>query len=1014
MIALSIVSAGSAATFTVTNTLDTGVGSLRQAITDANANTGADVIQFNIAPGGAQTITITGGIPSVTDPVTIDGTTQPGFSNGPIIEVTGAVPLTGGLVLISGSNTVRGLVLNSFGTGIYLYNGSSANRIEGNWVGLDATGKNLKGNSTALVIESGTDNIIGGTNALARNVISGGTNNGVYIVSGTHNAVLGNYIGTDARGTNSLGNGWQAGGGYNFAGGVFIEGGGSNIVGGTNAGVGNLISGNTRGVVLYNHTTGNVIQGNWMGLNAAGTGPLPGRTQISGVLVYLSDGNLIGGTVPGAGNVLSGHHGGTAAPSDGYGVQMSSGNFNLIQGNRIGTDATGMLPVPNLICGITLSGVSRTNTIGGTVSGARNVISGNTSIGIYLRDAHANLIQGNYIGAAADGASPLGNGESGIYLYSGAGNSIGGTAAAAGNIIAYNGTNANGWLRNGVTLTQSDPFTSSSGNLIRRNSFFANAERGIRLYDSSCSSPSCPPPNDLGDADAGPNDLKNTPVLTNAVTSAGSITISGTFNSTPNSAFTLEFYASPEISPSGYGEGKTYIGAYADVTDGSGHASFEAFFADAGYTGQFISATATDLAKNTSEFAADVVADGPAGAIQFGQAVFTQSESGGQATITVVRLAGTNGAVTVHYATADGTAIAGSDYTATSGVLNFASGQTSQTFTVPILNDSLNEPIETLLLTLDSVTGGAVLSGQTNAALIITDDDPIYLYAGDAAVTKPASGTTTMQIPVYLSQAAPRPISVSYATADITALAGADYLSVTGRLDFVPGVTNQLVPVTILADGLQEGSKSFMLTLSNPTNAIFGDSTAVGKIYDGTQGVLQFSSASYTVAENAGFATINLSRVGGTLGTVSVTFSVSGGSATAGSDFTLTNGVLSFSNGQTSRSFTIPITDDLINEGDETVLLQLANPNNTSLGTPASGVLTITDNDLPPQIFIQSVPAGVVLLWPTQAANFQLVSSPVVLGTNWNPVTNTPDIMGSQLVVTNPASGPKQFYRLQR
>jgi parallel beta-helix repeat protein len=1009
---LAALPGGWAATFTVVNTNSSGPGSLFQAINSANTNAGPDIITFNIAPGGPQTIA--GGLPNVTDPVTIDATTQPGFSGSPIVEISGGGTAPFGFIVNAGNNIIRGFALNGFNnTAVYFAGGSSSNRLEGCWIGLRLNGSLVHSNMQAIVIDNGRGNVIGGTNAAARNVIAGAVFSGVYIYEGKWNSILGNYIGTDISGSNAIGNGWRADGGANDAAGIHLDTSVSNIIGGVESGARNLIGGNTIGILVRSFSTANTIQGNWIGLDSGGAAPLAGRKQVFGIRLLTSDANIIGGTVAGAGNVISGHAGAPPFQTfDGYGISVFSSGLNTIQGNRIGTDVSGTQAVPNSIDGIQLYGVSRTNTIGGTTAGARNIISGNLRHGIFLRDAYNNNIQGNYIGTQADGASPMGNGENGVFLYSGSGNNIGGTTAGSGNVIAFNGIPAGPQLRNGITLTQLDPFTSSSGNLIRRNSIFSNGDRGIRLYDPNCSF--CTVHNDTNDGDSGPNDLQNTPVLTNAVTSGGSIAISGRLHSKPNTAYTLEFFANPEINGTGYGEGKTYLGSTAVVTDGSGNAGFETFFVDNGYTGQFISATATDPSRNTSEFAADVVADGPAGALQFAQPSYTFGEGSYFVNINVVRVGGSEGIVTVHYSTSNDTATAGSDYIGTSGMLTFTNGETAKTLLVQLLDDSLNEADERFFLALDTPTGGAILGPQATIPFVITDSDPILIYAGDSAATKPPAGSTTMTFPVSLSQVSTRTISVWYLTANITAEAGIDYLSATGRLDFVPGVTTQFVSVTVLTDGLQEGSKSFLLTLQNPTNAVLGDGQALGTIYDGTQGVLQFSAASYTSSESAVTATITVTRTGGSLGTVSVPFSAISGTAIAGNDFVATNGVLTFNNGQASRSFSVPLNDDGTPEDNETVQLQLGTPSGTSLGAPASALLTILDNDTSPWLSIHGAGSNVVLRWPTQAVTFQLARADSIPTTNWNPVTNAPVIVGTNFVVTNSASGDSRFYRLQQ
>lgn len=1003
-----------AATFTVINTNASGPGSLFQAIDSANTNPGPDLIHFNIAPAGPKRIAV-GILQNVLDPVVIDATTQPGYAGQPIIELCGENTVSTGFLIIGHGNTIRGFAMNGFqSTAVYFYGGSSSNRLENCWIGLDLNGSLTRSNSQGVLIENGRGNVIGGTNAGAGNVIAGSVLSGIYIYQGRWNSILGNYIGTDVSGSNAIGNGWRADGGFNDAAGIYLETSVSNIIGGTDVAARNIIAGNTVGIRLFTFSSANIIQGNWIGVDPSGAAPPVGRRQVYGISVLTQcDANIIGGTAPGAGNVVSGHVGAPPFQTlDGYGISISQSSLNTVQGNRIGTDASGTLAVPNSIDGVQLMFASRTNTIGGTTAAARNIISANLRHGIYLREGFYNNIQGNYVGTQADGSSPLGNGENGVFLYSGADNNIGGTTAGSGNVIAFNGIPTGPFFRNGITLTQLDPFISSSGNLIRRNSIFSNGDRGIRLYDPNCSS--CTVHNDTNDADAGPNQLQNTPVLTNAVTSGGSIAISGRIHSKANSAYTIEFFANPQINGTGYGEGKTYLGSTAVVTDGSGNAGFEVFFVDNGYTGQFISATATDSTRNTSEFAADVVADGPAGALQFSQPSFTFAEGTYFANVVVVRVGGAVGTVTVKFSTSNDTATAGSDYSPSSNTLTFTNGETAKNLFIQLLDDTLNEINERFYLHLEMPTGGAVLGPQAVVPLIITDNDPILLFAGDRSTTKPPTGTTTISFPVYLSQEATRPISVNYQTANITAEAGIDYLGTTGRLDFAPGVLTQFVSVTILADGLQEGSKSFLLSLQNPTNAAFGDGQALGTIYDGTQGVLQFSSAAYTSGEGAGTATITVTRTGGSLGTVSVPFSTSAGTATSGTDFTPTNGVLTFNNGQSSRTFTISLVDDPNSEENETVQLQLGTPQGTSLGTPASALLTIVDNDTPPALSIHAVPGAVVLRWPTQAVDFQLAAAPALPSSNWIIVPDAPFVVGTFFQSTQSLSTSNVFYRLQK
>lgn len=1011
--AMLVSAVAQAATLTVVNTNTSGAGSLAQAITDANNTPGADEIVFNITSPGTKKISVLNFLPSVTDPVTIDGTTQPGFAGAPLVELVGANSNSVfGLLCTSSSNTIRGLALSGFNTAVYFYGGSSSNRLEGCWIGLDASG-NVRANSQGVIVESGKFNTIGGTNQSQRNVVVGSIYSGIYVYQAWSNIIAGNYIGLMPSGTNAVGNGWRDNDSWNDASGIFLESSSSNLIGGTVAGARNIISGNPQGVRFTTRAGANIVQGNWFGLDASGAAKPTGTKQLTGVLVMNdSNGNIIGGTTPGAGNVLSGQAGAPPfSQFDGYGIRAFGSGLLRIQGNYIGTDATGSMPIGNLADGIHLDSVSRTNTIGGTTAAARNVIAASGRYGIYLSQADETMVQGNFIGTS-NGTNAMGNGASGIYLTGSQRVQIGGTTLAAANTIAFNGTNGALEFRDGVTLQDTFDGPPAVSNPIRRNSIFSNGDKGIRLTAYACSG--CGDLNDLNDADFGPNRIQNFPVLTNAVTSAGTLTLNGRLHSEPNQAYTIEFFASPEMDPSGFGEGKKYIGQFGILTDGSGNNEFEAFFVDAGYSGQFITATATDSAGDTSQFGNAVVTDYPGGVLQFRVAAVNVNESSTSMNIEVVRINGDNSTVSVQYSTSNGTATAGLDYVATNGTVTFAGGVSSALFQVNILNDSFNEPNETFQITLHSPSAGAVLGGQSTLTLTIVDDDPIFLYARDAGVTKPASGSATLVFPIELSQASTRTVSVNFATTDITAMAGTDYEATNGSLVLLPGVTNVSVAVTVFADGLQEGSKSFALTLSGLLNATMGDSQGLGTIYDGTQGVLQFSAATYSGLESATGAVITVTRTGGALGNVSVPFTARAGTATAGTDFIATNGILTFNNGVTSRSFTVPLLNDASPESSETVLLALGNPTGTTLGSPNAATLTVTDDDSAPALSIRAINDAVVLSWPTQAAGFTLVSSPSVTATNWPALSNTPVAQGSMYVVTNAATSSNQFYRLRQ
>ena len=344
------------------------------------------------------------------------------------------------------------------------------------------------------------------------------------------------------------------------------------------------------------------------------------------------------------------------------------------------------------------------------------------------------------------------------------------------------------------------------------------------------------------------------------------------------------------------------------------------------------------------------------GVLQFSGPTYSVGESGVSATITVTRTGGSDGAVTVQYATANGSATAGSDYTGTSGTLSFGAGETTKTFTVAILDDGLLEGNETVNLQLSGPGGGATLGVQSTAVLTIVDDEvaqPGVLQFSGPTYSVGESGVSAT-ITVTRTGGSDGAVTVQYATANGSATAGSDYTGTSGTLSFGAGETTKTFTVAILDDGLLEGNETVNLQLSGPGGgATLGvQSTAVLTIVDdevAQPGVLQFSGPTYSVGESGVSATITVTRTGGSDGAVSVQYATANGSATAGSDYTGTSGTLSFGAGETIKTFVIPILDDTVFEGDETVNLNLSSPGGgASLGAQASAVLTILDDETPP------------------------------------------------------------------
>jgi CSLREA domain-containing protein len=556
LVLAALADPAAADTITVNSTLDTvandGVCTLREAINSANNNVASGAmaneclagqaspeIRFAI-PGGAdavQTITPTSGLPPLTVAVVIDGYTQGNAS--PNTQAIG----TDAELLIE-------INCSALPSGAILFN-------------VNTDGATIRG----LVI-----------NQLASNTT------GFWINGHNGNTISGNYVETDTTG-NTFADSVNVGVPVNVVG-------NSNHVGGTNPGDRNVIAGGHgygSGTISI-AGTGNVVQGNYIGVSADGTSALQTAAPVYAIdLGFLgtSSGTLIGGAAPGAGNVIYG-----AA----YGIHMRFGiTGTVIQGNYIGTDATGSHALGGGGYGIMIIGATNT-TIGGV--GAGNVISGyGDAITTYSGEAEpGTVIQGNLIGSDSTGTHPIPNSGTGIHIGSpgvdlaltATQSKVGGTAPGEGNTIAYT-------CGAGIAFDNSANYTRWP---ILGNSIHSNNGFGIRLGFTGL-----PQPNDAGDGDPGPNNLQNYPVITSAPVSSGSVSISGTLNSTPSKPFRIEFFSGIGCHASGNGEGRHFIGAMdAVMTDASGNASFNSspFSMPAGHS--VFTATATDPDGNTSEF----------------------------------------------------------------------------------------------------------------------------------------------------------------------------------------------------------------------------------------------------------------------------------------------------------------------------------------------------------------------------------------------------------------------------
>lgn len=528
--AFLVSSFGLANTYTVTTAADSGAGSLRQAILDANANAGADTIAFNITGSGVHTISPATALPTITEAVTVNGYSQPGSSantNAPnqgtnaviMIEIDGtnAGAFGSGLISTTAAVTVRGLAINrcATGAGIFIGAGGNGSVIAGNFLGTDPTGSSRPAAQYyGVEIEGATGVVVGGANPADRNLISGNDFAQVFV--------------GDSGGPNT------------------------------------------------------VVKGNLIGTNAAGTGPVTGMFDYAQVYVRVGTGVVVGGPTAAERNVISGSLGtGNATAGVGIGYTIGgTGAQATIQGNYIGTDVTGTLPIPN---GYGLS-LPDSNCI---VLG--NVIAGSTLQGIISEGGANEIIQGNFIGTDETATLDLGNGGGGMAI---GGNNwtIGGTGPGEGNVIAHNGPPYGGIANGGPT-----------GANIRGNRIFDNRPLGIDLYVGGASGVT---PNDAGDADTGPNNGQNYPMITTFTPGGSTTNIEGLLNSTASTVFDIDLFSTAACIPfpQAYLQGENYLGTFQVTTDGSGNATFSHDVPFVLQPGQLVTATATDPNGNTSEF----------------------------------------------------------------------------------------------------------------------------------------------------------------------------------------------------------------------------------------------------------------------------------------------------------------------------------------------------------------------------------------------------------------------------
>ena len=342
----------------------------------------------------------------------------------------------------------------------------------------------------------------------------------------------------------------------------------------------------------------------------------------------------------------------------------------------------------------------------------------------------------------------------------------------------------------------------------------------------------------------------------------------------------------------------------------------------------------------------------------------TEGHAGSVNCTFTVSLAPASGlAVTVNYATLDGSAVAPGDYSSTSGSLTFTAGQTSKTVHVPVIGDTLDESHETFTLNLSGAANATIGDGQ-GLGTITDDDAPPTLAVNDCTVTEGNAGSVNCTFMVSLAPASGLAVTVNYATLDGSAVAPGDYSSTSGSLTFTAGQTSKTVHVPVIGDTLDETHETFTLNLSGAANATIGDGQGLGTITDDDGGgTVQFAAAASQAPESTGTIVLTVTRTAGAASGVTVAFAVTGGTATGGGvDYTLASGVLTFDANVASQEIPVVLVNDMLDELDETLQITLSNPGGgATLGSPTVHTLTILDDDTAPAGTLQFTAASLTV-----------------------------------------------------
>ncbi|MBI2867816.1 MAG: hypothetical protein HYX97_05730 [Chloroflexi bacterium] len=745
-----------------------GICTLRAAIMQANSTTAPDVITFNIPGPGPHVIAPPTMLPTIINPVTIDGATQPGYAGTPLIELNGSnipPPTPTGLAFLGGTNTVRGLAIHGFGGAAVLLAGPGGNVVEGNYIGISAQGVRERGNGLDGIQIISSGNRIGGTTAAQRNVLAGNGESGIDITGPqvTGNRVQGNYIGTNPAGDDQIPNGHD---------GVHIHGGAENLIGGTEEGARNIISGNTRhGVMVHAAPSDqNRIEGNFIGTDVAGRRKLGNRGN--GVAIYSGFQNVVGGPSEGARNIISGNGQSgvqVAIEIAAEGPQVRPAR-TLVQGNVIGTNFTGTADLGNGAHGVYLQNATDT-TVGGIRIGLAdpsNTIAFNARNGVEVVSGIGNNNRANR-----------------IYSNVGLGIDVGGNGVdpaavlprtPLGGQLSHAAPRIRGAEVVGETLFVTGAFLTRPRPDNYRLDFYLN---------TSCD------PSGFGEGEAF---LGWSPV-----TSAGG-------DETPFEVRLLE--ASSAIG--------RFLTATATIIETVGENTFDrdtSEFSGCVQVRRFQSSTPTPTPQTrtptptrsptptrtpTPTPRPTPPGEGapPPSTVQFLRVDFRVTEDSGAATIIVTRAGSSRGAVTVEFETGTGTQTASRrvDYQDTFRILEWPDGNsTEKTVRVPILQDSLAEGNESVSLRLRD-PAGAALGVPNVATLTILDSLPPTLGPSPT----PEFEKQTPKPPTPTARPTPTPPAPVFRTLTVSHGGGGQVVSQPAGIDCQPACAVSFLEGTVV------------------------------------------------------------------------------------------------------------------------------------------------------------------------------------------------------------------------